>query len=108
MVSRQSGTAKRPRRYEPRGAYALADLAKRRGVDLPRVRGPWRPNRRALLRPGRNSSTAIPVVTNGVTEVAVDTPERAADLSGFLNWCGVDELNPVQGLSPPQQDLAAE
>lgn len=106
MASRQSGPAGRVRRYEPRGAYALADLVKRQGVELHRVGGPWRPSRRALLRPGRNSSTAIPVVTNGVTDVAVDSPERAADLSGLLNWCGIDELNPVEGLSPPQQDLA--
>ena len=108
MTPRQSGSASRLRRYEPRAAYALTDLAKRRGVPLRRMRGPWRPGRRPLVRPGRNSSSAIPVVTNGVTDLAVDTAERAADLSGFLNWCGIDELNPVDGLTPPRKDLAAE
>jgi hypothetical protein len=49
----------------------------------------------------------IPIVTNGVTEVAVDTAERAADVSGLLNWCGVDHLDPVPNLRPPGQDLHA-
>jgi hypothetical protein len=31
----------------------------------------------------------------------VDTMEHAVDLSGFLNWCGVDELDPVPDLTPP-------
>jgi hypothetical protein len=96
----------RPRRYEPTPVYALAEHLKQEGVKLRTVHGPWRPIRRALRRPGRNAGMAIPIVTNGVAELAVDTAERAADVSGFLNWCGVDHLEPVPNLRPPDQDLA--
>lgn len=97
----------RPRRYVPTPVYALAEHLKDEGVELDRVHGPWRPTRRPLRRPGRNAQDAIPVVTNGVTEVAVDTAERAVDVSGLLNWCGVDRLEPVPNLRPPIQDLAS-
>jgi hypothetical protein len=102
---RHTGQA-RPRRYEPTPVYALAEHLKQEGVKLRTVHGPWRPIRRALRRPGRNAGKAIPIVTNGVTELAVDTAERAADVSGFLNWCGVDHIEPVANLRPPDQDLA--
>ena len=92
-------------RYEPTPVYALAEHLKREGVELHKVHGPWRPIGRPLRRPGRNAAKMIPVVTNGVTEVAVDTAERAADVSGLLNWCGVDHLDPVPNLRPPGQDL---
>ena len=78
------------------------------GVVLNLVDGPWRPIRRPLRRPGRNAQKAIPIVTNGVTELAVDTAERAADVSGLLNLCGVDRLEPVPNLRPPDQDLARD
>lgn len=94
------------RRYEPTPVYALAEQLKGEGVDLHQVRGPWHPVRRPLRRPGRNAQDAIPVVTNGVMELAVDTAERAADVSGFLNLCGVDHLTPVANLRPPDGDLA--
>jgi len=32
----------------------------------------------------------------------VDTMEHAIDLSRFLNWCGVDHLNPVPDLALPR------
>jgi hypothetical protein len=98
----------RRRRYQPAAVYALADHLKQDGVELDKVHGPWRAARRPLRRPGRNSATVIPIVTNGVAELAVDTPERAADLSGFLNWCGVDHLKPIPNLSPPSQDLLGD
>jgi len=94
------------RRYEPTPVYALAEYLKREGVELRLVHGPWHPIRRTLRRPGRNAQKAIPIITNGVTELAVDTAERAADVSGLLNWCGVDHLEPVPNLRPPDQDLA--
>ena len=31
----------------------------------------------------------------------VDTMEHARDLAGLLNWCGVDDLDPVPDLVPP-------
>lgn len=98
----------RPRRYEPTPVYALAELLKRQGAELQKLQGPWRPIRRFLRRPGRNAERAIPVVTNGMVEIAVDTAEHAVDLSGFLNSCGVDHLDPVPNLQPPEQDLARD
>ena len=93
------------RRYEPAVLYELADRLKRAGLELDRIRGPWRAGWRALRRPGRNAEQAIPVVTNGKVDIAVDTGERAADLSGFLNSSGVGHLEPVPNLRPPVQDL---
>lgn len=95
----------RPRRYEPEVVYAMADSLKREGLDLHSVRGPWRPILRALRRPGRNAESAIPIVTNGMVDIAVDTAEHAADLSGFLNSAGLDHIDPVPNLRPPAKDL---
>jgi hypothetical protein len=43
----------------------------------------------------------LPIVTNGIAQIMVDTMEHATDLAGLLNWCGVDELDPVPDLVPP-------
>jgi hypothetical protein len=98
----------RPRRYEPAVVYALAERLKQEGVELHKVPGPWRPARRRLRRLGRNAERHIPLVTNGVVEIAVDTAEHAVDLSGFLNSSGVDHLEPVANLRPPEEDLARD
>jgi hypothetical protein len=98
----------RTRRYEPVALYALAKSLKHEGVDLHSFRGPWRPIRRALRRPGRNAERAVPIVTNGNVEIVVDTAEHAADLSGFLNSAGVQHLEPVPNLRPPEQDLVSD
>jgi hypothetical protein len=95
----------RTRRYEPTPVYALAEHLKREGLDLRSYEGPWRPSRRGLRRPGRNAERAIPIVTNGIVEIAVDTAEHAVDLSGFLNAAGVDNLDPIPNLRLPDQDL---
>jgi hypothetical protein len=100
-----SDTSFRPRRYEPEVVYAMADSLKREGLDLHNVTGPWRPMQRVLRRPGRNAERTISIVTNGVVDIAVDTAEHAADLSGFLNSTGLDHLNPVPNLRPPHEDL---
>jgi hypothetical protein len=109
-AQRESSSTKqvRLRRYEPTPVYALAEHMKREGVQLHLVHGPWRPIRRRLRRPGRNAQKAIPIVTNGVTELAVDTAEHAVDVSGLLNFCGVAHLEPVPNLRPPDQDLARD
>jgi hypothetical protein len=101
----QRESSERIRRYEPVAVYALANTLKREGVDLHNVPGPWRPTGRLLRRPGRNAERTVPIVTNGTTEIAVDTAEHAADLSGFLNSAGLDRLDPVPNLRPPEQDL---
>ena len=88
-------------RYEPTVVYHLAEKTKARGVDLSQADGPWRADARPLERPGRNSLDWIPIVTNERTEVMVDTAEHASDVAGLLNWCGIDELEPVSDLTPP-------
>jgi hypothetical protein len=88
-------------RYEPLVVYQLAERAKANGVDLSQAEGPWRADARPLQRPGRNSLDSIPIVTNETTAVMVDTAEHATDVAGLLNWCGIDDLEPVPELSPP-------
>jgi hypothetical protein len=97
-----------PRRYEPTPVYRCAEHLKREGMDLNKLDGAWRPTQRPLRRPGRNAERAIPIVTNGAVEIAVDTAEHAADLSGFLNAVGLDHLDPVPNLRPPDQDLVRD
>jgi hypothetical protein len=104
-MSNQSPSSKRTRRYEPTAIYALARALKAGGVDLHNLTGPWRPIRRTLRRPGRNAERTVPIVTNGTVQIAVDTAEHAADLSGFLNSAGLEHLDPVPSLRPPDQDL---
>jgi hypothetical protein len=95
----------RKRRYEPIAVYALAERLKRSGVALDQAPGPWRPDRRLLRRAGRNGESTIPLVTNGQIAIAVDTAEHAVDLSGILNSAGVDHLDPIPNLRPPEHDL---
>ena len=96
------------RRYEPTALYALANTLKREGLDLHNLSGPWRPIRRVLRRPGRNAERTVPIVTNGTVEIAVDTAEHAADLSGILNSSGLEHVDPIEKLRPPAQDLLHE
>ena len=88
-------------RYEPTVVYMLAEQARSHGVNLQEAQGPWRATERQLSRPGRRSLSVIPVVTNEQTEVMVDTMEHATDVAGLLNWCGIDDLDPVPDLVPP-------
>ena len=91
----------RRRRYQPAAIYDLIDSLHRRGVDLATSSGPWRAIAYALQRPGRQGEPLLPVVTNGLSQVMVDTMEHARDLAGLLNWSGVDDLDPVADLVPP-------
>lgn len=95
-------------RYEPVVVYMLAEQARAQGIDLAGALGPWRVGERRLRRPGRRSLDFIPVVTNEQAEVMVDTMERAAEVAGLLNWCGVHELNPVPELRPPAAEESAD
>lgn len=87
--------------YEPHAVYRLAERARSQGVDLAAALGPWRADKRQFQRQGRTSLHEIPVITNEHTAVVVDTTERAEDVAGLLNWCGVHELTPVPALTPP-------
>ena len=100
--------APRPRRYEPTAVYALAEQLKGEGVALHQAPGPWRSVWRSLRRAGRNAEPAIPLVTNGRVAIAVDTAEHAVDVSGLLNSAGVDHLDPIPNLRPPEQDLTQD
>ena len=91
----------RRRRYQPSSAYHLAESLRRRGINLATLSGPWRVVARALNRPGRNRIPVLPIVTNGMAQVMADTMEHATDLAGLLNWCGIDDLDPVPDLLPP-------
>lgn len=94
-------TTERRNRYQPSGIYEMAESLRRRGIDLATRSGPWRAVARALHRPGRNRLPVIPIVTNGLAQVMVDTMEHARDLAGLLNWSGIDDLDPVPDLVPP-------
>ena len=96
-----SAAGERRRRYEPRAVYELAESLRQRGIDLAKRTGPWHAVGRALRRPGRNGLAMLPVVTNGIAQIMVDTMEHATDLAGLLNWSGVDDLDPVADLVPP-------
>ena len=91
----------RRRRYQPVAVYSLVESLRRQGIDLAKRSGPWRVMARALERPGRNRLPILPIVTNGLAQVMVDTMEHARDLAGLLNWCGIEELDPVPDLVPP-------
>jgi hypothetical protein len=91
---------KQRRTYEPTAVYALASRVKERGIHLSDAIGPWRAGERRASRPGRTSVHELSVVTNERTAVVVDTPERAEDIAGLLNWCGVKDLEPVPELVP--------
>ena len=106
-ATRRDTQERRTRRYEPTPVYELADKLKREGIDLHTRHGPWRPVRRLLRRPGRNAE-GISVVTNEWWRSRWTPPEHAADLSGLLNCAGLDSLDPVPNLRPPDQDLAHE
>ena len=82
-------------RYEPTLVYLLAEQTRSGGVDLETAPGPWR----ATL--ARHELEVMPVVTNDRTRIVVADMERAVDVAGLLNWCGVDDLRPVPDLRPP-------
>jgi hypothetical protein len=88
-------TYRRRERYEPTLAYMLAEQARSAGVDLDAAPGPWR----ASLR--RHHLELISVVTNDREEIMVNNMQRAVDVAGLLNWCGVDNLRAVPDLRPP-------
>lgn len=96
----------RRRRYQPKAMYELAEQLRRQGVEFVTSSGPWRAVTRALSRPARAGQSFLPIVTNGATQVMVDTLEHARDVAGLLNWSGVRDLNPVPDLVPPPEILA--
>ena len=47
-------------------------------------------------------------MTNGHTEVMVDTMSHAIDVAGLLNWCNLEDLQPVPDLVPPSDSKLVE
>jgi hypothetical protein len=43
------------------------------------------------------------MITNDRVALVVDSTERADDVAGLLNWCGVHDLNPVPDLVRPSE-----
>lgn len=82
--------------------YRLAERAKASGIALDQVDGPWRADERTVIRPGRDSLHTVSIITNECATLMVDTAEHAADVAGLLNWCGVNALEPVPALVPPE------
>ena len=80
------GRPERRRRYEPKAMYELAEQLHRRGIEFVTSSGPWRAVAQALSRPGRARQTFLPIVTNGVTSLMVDTLEQfvALDVPFFV------------------------
>ena len=84
----------RGRRYEPTPIYDLAERLARQGVKLHKIPGPWRPERYALRRPGRNAERTISIVTNACASGASVSPARSksrilgldADSCQRLGW----------------------
>jgi hypothetical protein len=73
----------------------MAARVKARGIDLSQAVGPWRAAHRRS-RPSR-------MITNDRVALVVDSSERADDVAGLLNWCGVHDLNPVPDLVRPSE-----
>lgn len=96
-----AGDSDRRQRYQPRAIYEMAETLRRQGIDLATRSGPWRAVARHLSRPGRLGMAVLPIVTNGLAQIMVDTMEHARDVAGLLNWSGVDDLDPVPDLVPP-------
>ena len=92
--------SREPGDYEPTAVYHLAARLKASGVELDQASGPWRVRDRGIALPGAGLH-AMSVVTNESAEFVVDTRERAVDVAGLLNWCGVHQLEPVPELTPP-------
>lgn len=101
LKSSAEHSIERRRRYEPAAIYEFAASLRRRGIDLASRTGPWRAVGHSLGRTGRNGLAVLPIVTNGLAQLMADTMEHATDLAGLLNWCGVDDLDPVPDLVPP-------
>ena len=105
VESKAAERQERRQRYQPRAMYVMADQLRRQGVEFVTSSGPWTAVAQALGRPGRARQSVLPIVTNGVTQLMVDTLEHARDVAGLLNWSGVSDLNPVPDLIPPPELL---
>lgn len=79
--------------------YQILDEVKAAGLEPLMMRGPWKVGRVPLGRRGRAGATMMPSVECGATLLRVESEERARELAGLLNWCGVEEADLSQDTS---------
>ena len=78
-------------RLPPSAVYQILDEVKKAGLELLTMRGPWTVGSVPLGRRGRAGATMVPSVECGATLLRIESEERARELAGLLNWCGVQE-----------------
>jgi hypothetical protein len=86
-------------RLPPRAIYQILDEAKAAGLELLTMRGPWTVGSVPLGRRGRAGATMVPAVECGTTLLRMESEERARELAGLLNWCGIQEGDLAQDTS---------
>ena len=86
-------------RLPPRAIYQILDEVKAAGVEPLTMRGPWTVGSVPLGRRGRAGATMVPAVECGTTLLRMESEERARELAGLLNWCGVREEDLAQDTS---------
>jgi hypothetical protein len=86
-------------RLPPNTIYQVLDEAKLAGLELQTMRGPWTVGSVPLGRRGRAGATMGPSVECGSTLLRIESEERARELAGLLNWCGIQEEDLSQDTS---------
>ena len=86
-------------RLPPNSIYEILDEVKAAGLELLTMRGPWTVSTVPLGRRGRAGATMVPSVESGATLLRIESEERARELAGLLNWCGIREEDLSQDTS---------
>jgi hypothetical protein len=86
-------------RLPPNTIYQILDEAKAAGLELLTMHGTWTVGTVPLGRPGWAGATMVPSVEGGATLLRIENDERARELAGLLNWCGVREEDLSQDTS---------
>jgi hypothetical protein len=77
--------------------YRVLEVLADDGVDLVSMRGPWQAGSAPPNRGGRAGRRQRPYVELGRIQLFVESPSRAGQLAGFLNWCEVEEGDLTSG-----------
>jgi hypothetical protein len=86
-------------RLPPSTIYQILDEVKVAGLKPLTMRGPWTVGSVPLGRRGRAGATMVPAVECGAILLRMESEERARELAGLLNWCGVQEGDLAQETS---------
>jgi len=79
--------------------YQIIDEVKAAGLEPVLMRGPWTVGSVPLGRRGRAGASMVPSVERGATVLRIENGERAKELAGLLNWCGIEENDLSQDTS---------